>query len=150
MKAVLAAHGVEHALVNAGEFAALGKSPRDAAWKVGVQHPREADALAAVTALDGRALSTSGDYATTFASDFSRHHLFDPHTGGSPTELASVSVLAPTAMEADALSTAVFVLGADAGLALIARTPGADVLLIGRDGNERRSAGFPQAEGGAA
>lgn len=150
VKAVLSAQGVQHALVNAGEFSALGKSPRDAAWKVGVQHPREAGALAAVTALDGRALSTSGDYATTFASDYSSHHLFDPHTGGSPTELASVSVLAPSAMEADALSTAVFVLGAAAGLALVARCPGADVLLIGRDGVAHRSVGFPLVEGGAA
>jgi len=141
--AMLRNHGVEHGLVNAGEFAPLGRSQRGDAWTVGIQHPRQPEAFAALAELDGRALSTSGDYATTFSDDFTHHHLLDPHRGCSPTELSSVTVLAATAMEADALSTAVFVLGVERGVEFIAHRPGVDALLMRRDGGLVRSAGFP-------
>ena len=149
--AVLAEHGVEHALVNAGEMVPLGKSTDGDQWTVGIQHPRQGDAYAAIVRLDGRALATSGDYATTFSDDFRFHHLFDPRTGISPTELASVSVVAPTAMAADALSTALFVLGPARGLDLIGQTPGADAFLVLKDGRTRATGGFPLvADGGTA
>lgn len=148
--AVLTEFGVEHALVNAGELVPRGNSTEGDPWTVGIQHPRQADAYVALARLDGRALATSGDYATTFSSGFRYHHLFDPRTGISPDELASVSVVAPTAMQADALSTAVFVLGPMRGMDLIEQTPGADVLLVVKDGRARASRGFPLvAEGGA-
>ena len=104
MRAVRA-RGVEHALIDTGEMSAAGRNLEGAAWKIGIQHPRERDAFATLASLDNRCLATSGDYETTFSADFSRHHIFDPHTGESPRELASVSVLAPTAMSADAFYT---------------------------------------------
>jgi hypothetical protein len=122
--AVLRRAGVAHALIDAGEMNALGGKPDGAAFTVGIQHPRHADAFVSMAKLQNRCLATSGDYETRFSDDFVHHHLFDPHTGHSPTELASVSIVAPTAMAADALSTAVFVLGAERGMELVRRTPG--------------------------
>jgi thiamine biosynthesis lipoprotein len=88
---------------------------------------------------------SSGDYATTFSPDFRNHHLFDPRTGRSPEEPASVTIAATTAMEADALSTAVFVLGPERGADLVRRTPGADALLVLKDGAILATDGFPLA-----
>jgi thiamine biosynthesis lipoprotein len=141
---VLREHGIEHALIDAGELGALGRDADNDAWQVGVQHPRLADAYAAVARLEGRCLATSGDYETSFSADFSRHHIFDPKTGISPGELASVSVLAASAMRADALSTTLMVLGAEAGAALLSQFPGGDALFILKDGRHFATAGFSQ------
>ena len=125
--------GVEHALIDAGELNAIGSPQHKEAWKIGIQHCRKPGYLGK-TNLKNRSLSTSGDYQTKFSEDYRHHHLFDPRTGWSPTELASVSVMAPSAMEADALSTAVFVLGLKKGKALIESLPEADALFVTKDG----------------
>lgn len=139
---VMRAHGVEHALIDAGEFSAYGTNAENAPWRIGIQHPRQRDAFAALTQLENRCLATSGDYETSFSDDFSRHHIFDPHTGESPGELASVSVLAPTAMSADALSTTLFVLGAKRGMEFLRHYPDTDALLILKDGRRMATTGF--------
>lgn len=140
---VLAEHGIQHALIDAGEFRACGERSAGGPWRVGVQHPRQADAYIAITALANRCLATSGDYATRFDDARGTHHIFDPQTGRSPTHFCSVSVVAPTAMQADALSTALFVMPPDAGLRLVEQTPGVDVLLVLTNGQTVRTAGFP-------
>ncbi|MFO1485250.1 MAG: FAD:protein FMN transferase [Verrucomicrobiaceae bacterium] len=142
---VMRAHGVEHALIDAGEFSAHGNNAENARWRIGIQHPRERDAFAALAQLENRCLATSGDYETAFSDDFSRHHILDPHSGESPAELASVSVLAPTAMAADALSTALFVLGAKRGMEFLRDFHSTDALLILKDGRRLATAGFPFA-----
>lgn len=144
VREVLQSHGVRHALVDTGEFAMLGRKPDGKAWRVGVQHPRLPEAYVALADLDGRSLATSGDYQTAFTPDFSSHHLFDPSTGRSPSALSSVTVLAPTGLEADALSTALFVLGPREGLDLAARLPGVDALLVLRSGELLKTPGFPE------
>jgi len=136
-------HGVQQALVQSGEVGTLGGKSDADDWQVGIQHPRQPEGYLGVAALRGRCLATSGDYATAFSPDYSRHHLFDPHTGQCPTQLSSVSVAAPTATEADALSTAVFVMGAEGGLRLARSRPGVDVLLVFRDGRTLATADFP-------
>lgn len=142
---VMRAHGVRHALIDAGELGAMGRSRGREPWSAGIQHPRAADAFAAVARLEDCCLATSGDYETAFSADFSRHHIVDPRSGRSPGELASVSVAAPTAMIADALSTAAFVLGAERGLALLREFPGSDALLITKNGRRLATPGFPSA-----
>ena len=141
--AALEARGVAHALIDTGEVNSLGAGDRPDGWNVGIQHPREADAYLYMAQLQGRCLATSGDYATTFSDDFRANHLFDPRTGRSPESLASVSIAAPTGMAADALSTAVFVLGPRRGLALVDSTPGADALFVLKNGRMLKTEGFP-------
>ena len=143
--AVLEAHGIRRALVDVGEIGSIGDKAGGGPWKAGIQHPRQADAYVAVARMDGRCLATSGDYATAFDECRSSHHIFDPSTGRSPLEFSSVSVVAPTAMEADALSTAIFVLGVERGTRLIARTGRADALFVLKDGSVRATAGFPRS-----
>lgn len=141
--AVLRKHGVEHALIDTGEIGSLGTKANGDAWSIGIQHPRDREAYVSVAKLAGRCLATSGDYATTFSGDYKHHHLLDPRTGKSPNDLSSVSIAAATALDADALSTAVFVMGAEAGLKLVEQTPGADALLVLKDGRSIATAGFP-------
>ncbi|MCA9121781.1 MAG: FAD:protein FMN transferase [Planctomycetaceae bacterium] len=140
---VLQEHSVAHALVDTGEISTVGATTEGNAWRVGIQHPRDREAYVLVAELAGRCLATSGDYATTFSDDHTHHHLLDPRTGRSPSDLSSVSVAANSALEADALSTAVFVLGAQAGIDLIKQTPGADALLVLKDGRSFATTGFP-------
>ena len=75
--------------------------------------------------------------------DYLHHHIFDPAVGDSPQELASVTVMAPTAMLADGLSTACMVLGRERAALLAASLPGVDLLAIDKQGRQWRSAGFP-------
>lgn len=138
----LRAHGVTQALLDTGEFAALGDKGGGQPWQVGVRHPRQGDTLAARLRLDGRALATSGDYETVFSTDRRHHHIFDPATGDSPPELASATVLAPTGLLADGLSTAFMITGPARALQLTTQLHGVDVLLIAKDGRRWHSPGL--------
>jgi thiamine biosynthesis lipoprotein len=97
-----------------------------------------------VIKLEARCLSTSGDYQTFFSDDFAHNHIFDPRKGYSPREFSSVSILAASGMEADALSTAVFVLGAERGLDLLKKR-NADGFFTRKDGSTAMTAGFKDA-----
>ena len=136
-------HGIQHALVDLGELAGIGSSESGDPWKAGIQHPRVDDAFLALAPLEDRCLATSGDYATSFTSDFAAHHIFDPRTGLSPTELASVSVFAPSAIEADGISTALMTLGIERGVAYLLQKRDVDALFVTKDGRMTKTAGFP-------
>ncbi len=144
VRAALEARGVKHALVDTGEFGSLGRNAESRPWTVGIQHPRRPDAYVALAQLDGRFLSTSGDYATRFSDDFRHHHIFDPRTGLSPTELSSATILARTGMEADALTKVLFVRGLEGGMAHLRSIPGADALCVLKDGRVLMTDGFPR------
>lgn len=135
--------GIERALVNTGEIGALGTKPGSEPWTVGIQHPRDPEAYISLAKLVDRSLSTSGDYATSFSDDHVHHHIFNPQSGCSPEEFSNVSVVAASGLEADALSTAVFVLGMERGLELIRATPKADALVVLKDGRMHCTSGFP-------
>ena len=141
--AVLREHEVKHALIDTGEIGTLGTKADGDPWSIGIQHPRDRKSYISVAELAGRCLATSGDYATTFSDDHRHHHLLDPRTGRSPSDLSSVSIAAKSALDADALSTAVFVMGAEAGLKLVQQTLGADALLVIKDGRIVVTPGFP-------
>jgi len=126
----LAQHGVTDALIDAGEYGALGASPSGGAWRVGIQHPRDTSGLIGVVPMDGRFLATSGDYSTHFTDDFVSHHIFDPHTGVSPRALSSVAVAAPSGLLADGLTKPMMVLDLAAAQRLLSRYPGAGAVWI--------------------
>lgn len=141
--AALQANGIEHALLDTGEFGTIGSKAGGQAWVLGIKHPRQNNELSAKVPMDNRQLATSGDYETFFSSDFVHHHIFDPASGDSPSTLASVTVLAPTGMMADGLSTAFMVMGADQALALAAQLPRVDALLIHKNGAVQKTGNFP-------
>ncbi|MCY2953552.1 MAG: FAD:protein FMN transferase [Planctomycetota bacterium] len=143
--AALQQHGIRHALVNTGEIGAIGRRSDGQQWTVGIQHPRSKDAYVALARLEGRFMATSGDYETTFSKDREYNHIFDPASGRSPRVFSSVTIVAKSGADADALSTAVFVLGHEEGLRLIENTPGAEALLVLKDGRTLATNAFPSA-----
>lgn len=148
--AALRSCGFHQVIVEAGgDLAAAGFRPDGSAWQVGVQSPRaqEHPGMLAVfpveTAGNIAGVATSGDYQDAFSADFQRNHLIDPATGNSPQDLASGTVLAKSAMDADALSTAMMVLGPERGIALVSQLPDVEALLVGKNLQIYRSTGFP-------
>jgi thiamine biosynthesis lipoprotein len=103
-----------------GDLYLGGGGPTGAPWSIGIRHPRRDGKLIESLRVSNAAVCTSGDYERRGA-DALQHHILDPRTGGSPDAAASVTVVAPTAMAADALATAAFVLGPRDGIALLER-----------------------------
>ena len=130
--AALRARGIADAFVDTGEFGASGAHPDGSPWRLGIADPRRPEAVAAVIAPFTGFAATSGDYNMSFSPDRADHHIFDPSTGRSPTELASVTVTAPTGILADGLSTACMVLGRARGERLVARWPGCTAQIVGK------------------
>lgn len=143
---LLAGLGYLHVLVEVGgDLIANGLNAQTLPWQVAINHPRRDGAAQplALVPVSFQALATSGDYLDRFTQDYSSHHIIDPETGGSPQELASVSVLAKTAMEADALSTALMVLGLEKGMELAESLPGVEAMLVSKDLGVFKTGGFP-------
>jgi FAD:protein FMN transferase len=139
--------GVHDAIVDTGEFGAEGERAPRQAWTLGVRHPRNADALAATVAMDGRFVATSGDYATAFSADFLHHHIFDPRTGDSPTRWSCVVVAARTGIEADALTKPMMVLEPARARDVLARFAGAGAAWFDKSGELSDCVGMPLARG---
>jgi len=131
-----------------GELRAAGHNARGEPWRVGIELPQSGPpALEAVVPLDGMALATSGEYRNYRVVDGIRaSHTIDPRTGRPIRHsLASVSVIAPSCARADALATALNVLGFEAGWELALREDLAALFLVARpEGgfDERRSPAF--------
>jgi FAD:protein FMN transferase len=117
-----------HTVVEAGgDLHARGRNAAGESWRVGIRHPRQADALIETLHVSDMAVCTSGDYERrTPGGD--GHHLIYPRGGASAETVASVTVIAPTAMVADALATAAFVLGPARGLRFL-DAQGVDALI---------------------
>jgi thiamine biosynthesis lipoprotein len=102
-----------------GDLYLGGCNPDGAAWRIGIRHPRIDGQLIDSIRVSDQAVCTSGDYER-FGSN-GAIHIVDPRNGGSATTSASVTVVAPTALVADALATAAFVLGPVEGIRLLER-----------------------------
>ena len=141
--AVLRERGAARVLVNAGgDMASAGESLGGDAWRIGLQDPRVADGSLGVLRLRGESVATSGDYMQYFTADMSLHHILDPRTGRSPGHTSGVSVVAPSAMAADALSTAALVLGPGEGMELLDRLDGIEGMIVTKDQTVLRSKGL--------
>ena len=142
--AILKKFGFENVMFEAGgDLMAAGQRGSSDPWHIGVKHPRAADfELISVINLRNQAAATSGDYQYKFSSDMSEHHIISPIDFKSPEELASVSVIAPTAMKADALSTAIMVMGSAKGIAMVNQLPGIEAFLVTKNLDIITSVGF--------
>jgi thiamine biosynthesis lipoprotein len=98
--------GLSTTLVNMGEIRAIGTRPEGTPWRVGLADPDRPGMLTETIDLVDRAVATSAGAGFRFDPKGRFTHLFDPATGRSPSRYITVSVIAPTATEADALSTA--------------------------------------------
>jgi thiamine biosynthesis lipoprotein len=96
--------GLDDMLVDLGEIRALGRHSDSRPWTVGVKDPTTDDAMETLT-VENQAVATSAGAATRFEETGRHHHLFDPRTGESTRQFRGITVIAPTATTADALST---------------------------------------------
>ena len=134
VRKIYAKYGIENGLINLGgsSLYALGVNKEQTAWRIGIRHPRKADAQEkmAVLPLKDAALSTSGDYERFFEAGGVRyHHIIDPRTGRPAQSGAiSVTIVADSSvpdggMLTDLLTTAVFVLGPEQGIHFLQAMP---------------------------
>ncbi|HVC33010.1 MAG TPA: FAD:protein FMN transferase [Chloroflexota bacterium] len=112
-----------------GDLFVRGHNADGEPWRVGIRHPRRVDAMIETVSVSDASVCTSGDYERRSESGDESHHIVDPRTDRSPDAVASVTVIAPTTMLADALGTAAFVLGPTRGLALL-ESQGVDGLIV--------------------
>ncbi|MBI3600901.1 MAG: FAD:protein FMN transferase [Nitrospinae bacterium] len=135
--------GINDALINAGgNIRGIGKS-ESGQWKIGILHPREEDKLIDTLVLINFSTATSGDYRKFFISNGKRyHHILNPNTGLSVEGVQSVTIIAPLAVDADALSTTVFVMGKEKGMALIEKLKEVDGIIVDSSGVVSYSSGM--------
>jgi FAD:protein FMN transferase len=144
--AVLMARGITDAIVNAGgDLKALGRNG-DELWTIAIQHPRDRARVLAVLPVSNTCVVTSGDYERFFEYQGMRyHHILDPRTGYPATGCTSATVVAPDAALADALATAICVLGPVKGLELIEQLPRIEALAVDLNGEVFASSGLKSA-----
>ncbi|KKM09601.1 hypothetical protein SY88_17995 [Clostridiales bacterium PH28_bin88] len=132
---LLRSYGVTSGMVDlGGNIFALGEHPEGRPWSLGIRHPRDPDRTTAVVQVADRAVATSGDYQRYRMYQGERFsHLINPATGWPARDVVSVTIVAPEGIVADALSTAVFILGKERGCALIEEWPGVEGVVIGPD-----------------
>lgn len=116
-----------------GNILVLGRKPDGTPWRVGVQNPFDKrGSFIGIVSMDAGTVVTSGIYERYFERDGRQyHHILDTKTG-KPVEsdLVSVTVIAESSIDADALSTALFVLGRERGMALIRTLPGIEAVYV--------------------
>jgi len=116
---------VDRAMVNlGGNFYLIGYPPGKRYWVVGIKNPLNPEKLIGRLRLETECgVATSGNYERP-------GHIMNPKTGKSADSVLSVTIVAPTALEADALSTGVFVLGREMGAELVEKLPGVEGVII--------------------
>ncbi|MEE9332081.1 MAG: FAD:protein FMN transferase [Methylophilaceae bacterium] len=103
--AYLREQNIKHALINiGGNIIALGQHGKQP-WRVGIQHPRQPNAIATIALPSGWAIGTSGDYQRFFNVNGQRYcHIIDPVTGHPAQNIQSVTVIVPPQNNAGVLS----------------------------------------------
>jgi FAD:protein FMN transferase len=141
---ILRAHGFNDFMIQSGGDLFVSGRRGDRPWRLGIRDPRgPADRSVAVLDLSNRTFSTSGDYERFFMRDGRRyHHILDPDLGEPASGCRSVTIVAGTATLADALSTGVFVMGPETGMALIERLPEVEAVIVTADNRLLVSSGL--------
>ncbi len=141
---VLVEHGLDDFIVGGGGDLLVRGSKRGTPWRLGIQHPRRhGELLGEVILPRDMSLVTSGDYERFVEIEGVRyHHILDPRTGRPARGCAGVTLAAPNATTADAMATAVFVLGPADGMRLVEATEGVEVLIVDAEMQLTMSAGM--------
>ena len=136
VKNLLQRNGIKAGIVNAsGDLTAWGKQPSGEDWQVGLVNPKNNEKVFAWFPIDGRAVVTSGDYERFLLMDGKRYgHIINPKTGYPSQGVISCTVFAPKAELADALATALFVLGIENGLYFVNQLPEVEAIMINDEG----------------
>ena len=144
--AVLMEYGIQNAVVNAGgDLKALGRKQEEL-WTIAIRHPRDRERLIALLPVSNTCVVTSGDYERFFEYQGKRyHHILDPRTGYPAEGCMSATVVAPDAAIADALATAICVLGYEKGFKIIESLPRIEALVVDMQGQVHATTGLLQS-----
>jgi thiamine biosynthesis lipoprotein len=142
--AILRSRGFRDFLIQSGGDLLASGHRGDRPWRLGIRDPRgPADRSFATLDLTNGTFSTSGDYERFFMHDGRRyHHILDPDLGAPARGCRSVTIVADKAVLADGLSTGVFVLGPEKGMALIERLPDVEGVIVSSDNRVLVSSGL--------
>jgi len=150
MKNYLLRHGVEHAIISlGGNVVTLGGRPDDSDFVIGIQYPeKESTQLVSSVAVSEGSVVTSGVYERFFTENgITYHHILDSRTGKPINNgLLAVSIVGPSSLHCDILSTVCFVLGSEQGLALIESMEGYEALFVTADNSQIVSSGFEKLQ----
>ena len=127
---------IKSALISFGSaIQAIGKKPDGSNWRIGIADPEKSDDYIAMLELNDKCIATSGSYEQVFEENGQRyHHIIDPKTGYPANNgLASVSVICDNAARADALATALFVMGMDKATEYYRNDGGIDLIFVTDD-----------------
>jgi thiamine biosynthesis lipoprotein len=140
--AFLESKGLSNYIIDAGGDLLVKGRRGDRSWHVGVRHPRGEEFLARLEGGDC-AIATSGDYERYFIVDGQRYsHILDLRSGLPAKRLTSVTVIASSTADADALATALFVMDASRGLELVEEQPEVDAIFVDDNGKITLSTGL--------
>ena len=143
---ILSKHHIENYLINAGgDIRTMGSRQDGKPWTVAVQDPRKKQQYPDKIHMTDGAIATSGNYEVYFDREKMFHHIVNPLTGFSPNASTSVSVLAKTAMDADALSTSVFIMRPERGIRFVNSLPRCECLVVKKGNRKMHSAGWKSA-----
>ena len=147
--AVLKKYKIRHALINAGgDLKVLGSREKGKPWTIGLQHPRKPEEMIASFKLSDKAVATSGDYQKYFMLENTRyHHILDPASGMPARGTISATIIADSVMDADALATAVFVMGPEKGIAWVDSLSGVEAMVVSESGAVLFSKNFQSQSG---
>lgn len=141
--AVLKKNGIKKGIVHAGGDMVVFNERDDSPHIIGIQDPRNKDKIIGTIKISNAAIASSGDYERFFIKDGKRyHHIMDPSTGFPADKSIAVTIVAKNPTFADALSTAVFIMGPIDGMKLIEELPDVEGLIIGVDGKITISSGL--------
>lgn len=149
--AICKASDVEHALINLGSSAitVIGTKPNGSPWRIGIQRPdQDRGNIMGVLSCANAIIQTSGPYERFFIDHGKRyHHIMDPRTGRpSESDLDQVTVYSTqNSMRDDSLSTTLFILGLDKGMALVRSLPGVEAIFVTKDHKVTLSPGLKDA-----
>jgi thiamine biosynthesis lipoprotein len=145
---ILRDEGIEHALLDfGGNILAVGVKPDGTRWRIGIQNPQESRGeFLGIVEDEEMTVVTSGDYERFFTKDGVRyHHIVNARTGyPARTGLSSVTIVSEDSTEADALSTAVYVMGVERGAELIENLDGIEAAFVTKDRSVYMTSGMPE------
>lgn len=145
--AILRRAGIRHAVLTAGGDTRVIGDRRGQPWVVGVRHPRTEGEVVTRLPLVDEAISTSGDYERYFEEEGVRyHHIINPADGMPSQGVLSATVIGPDATQTDGLSTALFVLGRERGLAVVEALADYEAIIVDAAGVLHYSAGLVSPE----
>ena len=143
---LLRQQNIQHALINAGgDIVVHGGKGEGKPWSIGIQDPWNRKRYVEVVTLNSGAIATSGNYEVFFDREQLFHHLILPNKGTPAPSIASVSIQAANAMEADALATTVYVMGPDKGYQFIKQFRGVEGLIIKNRKHKISSSGWKRS-----